>query len=66
MTTATTIRRLKTEARQQHRMKARLAAWWSAERCQIFPPLPALASLSDLLSIIEANKQDDTPTPMEH
>lgn len=31
--TAHALRRLATEAAQQRRIKARIAAWWHAERC---------------------------------
>lgn len=52
MTASTTLRHLSREARQQQRMKARLAAWWYVERC---PPrtemhlvgLPLTAGLRD-------------------
>ena len=32
MTASTSLRRLNREARQQQRMKARIAAWWHVER----------------------------------
>ena len=32
MTAPTSLRRLNREARQQQRMKARIAAWWHVER----------------------------------
>ena len=36
MTASTTLRHLTREARQQQRLKARLAAWWFVERCPRF------------------------------
>ena len=33
MTATTSLRHLTREARQQQRMKSRLAAWWHVDRC---------------------------------
>jgi hypothetical protein len=68
MTASTTLRHLTREARQQQRMKARLAAWWHVERC---PPramhlvgFPLTAGLRGALDACRPQPPcDDTPDP---